>query len=67
MLDGPDVENTATTLENTEPLGDEAVKTKKQDEVTVEWEDPGDNSVESIRKLSSPNSELISTYDEKEL
>ena len=48
MLDDPDVGDTATTLENTQPLGDEAVQTERQDEVTVEWDDPGDETVEGM-------------------
>ena len=53
MLDSPDVSGTDTSLPGTETLGSDgkAVKTKKQDEVTVEWGEPRAENIEGVCKF----------------
>ena len=46
----PDVSNTTSQLPGTQPLGEEAVQTDKQDEVTVEWGEPTDSTVDGVCK-----------------
>ena len=49
-LDEPDVSNTTSQLPGTQPLGEEAVQTDKQDAVTVEWGEPTDSAINGVCK-----------------
>ena len=50
MLDSPDVSGTTTTLPGTEPLVSDdgrTVKTTKQDELTITWEEPTADNIDA--------------------
>ena len=49
IVDSPDVSDTTTTLPGTEPLGSDgrAVKTSKQDELTVKLEEPTADNIDA--------------------
>ena len=48
MLDTPDVSDTSTNLPGTESLGSDvhAVKSSKQDQVTIGWEQPTADNID---------------------
>ena len=64
MLDSPEVSGTETSLPGTETLGSDgkAVKTKKQDEVTVEWGELRAENIESVCKFFMRNPLLCITW-----